>query len=84
MPKSKIDEKWIPFSIKGSGLSDAYLDTELDHPLFPNCKAVWKKIGDNYSILTYGGSARIDKKNILNRKDSKNQNWIGYRKKTII
>lgn len=84
MPKSKIDDKWIPFSIKGSGSIDAYLDTELDHPVIPNCKAVWKKIGDNYSILTYGGSARIDKRNILNRKDSKNQNWIGYRKKIII
>ena len=84
MPRTVIDNNWLPFSIKNSGVNDAYLDYKLDHPFIPNSKAVWKIIGGKYSILTYGGSARIDKNNLLNRKDSKNQIWSGYRRKNII
>jgi hypothetical protein len=84
MPKTSIDRNWIPFSIKGTGANDAFLDIKLDHPFIPDSKAVWKIIGGKYCILTYGGSARIDKNNILNRLDSKKQNWIGFRKKDII
>ena len=84
MPKTSKDRNWVPFSIKGSGANDAFLDTKLRHPFIPNSQAVWKIISGEYRILTYGGSARIDKNNILNRLDSKKQNWIGFRKKDII
>jgi hypothetical protein len=84
MPKSNMEKNWIPFSIKGTGANDAFLDTKLDHPLILNSKAVWKLIGGKYCILTYGGSARIDKNNILNRLDSKNKIWTGFRKKILI
>ncbi len=83
MPKAKISDNWIPFSIKGTGGNDAYIDPNLDHPIIPNSKAVWKLIGGKYSILTYGGAARIDKNNILNRLDANRDNWLGFRKKTI-
>ena len=81
--KNNIVKNWIPFSIKGTGADDAYLDPSLDHPFIPKSKSVWKKIGGKYSILTYGGSARIDKNNITTRLDSKNKTWIGFRKKDI-
>lgn len=83
LPKNNIAKKWISFSIKGTGAHDAYLDPSLDHPFIPKSKSVWKKIGGNYSILTYGGSARIDKNNITTRLDSKNKSWTGFRKKDI-
>jgi hypothetical protein len=84
LPKNVISKKWIPFSIKGTAVVDAYLDPNLDHPFIPKSKAVWKKIGGAYNILTYGGSARIDKTIITNRYDSKSKIWIGFRKKDIL
>ncbi len=83
LPKNEISENCIPFSIKGTGDVDAYLDPNLDHPFIKESMAVWKKIGGSFSILTYGGSARIDKTNITNRYDSKSEIWIGFRKKDI-
>lgn len=83
-PKAKTQDYWIPFSIKGNGTPDAFLDTQLKHPFIPDSQAIWKKIGGKYSILTYGGSARIDKNKIRDRVDSKKNKWFGYRKKDII
>jgi len=83
MPKKQIEEYWFPFSIKGSGNYDAYIDIKLEHPFISDSKCVWKKIGGEYCILTYGGSARIDKNKIRRRVDSKNQIWEGYKRMDI-
>jgi hypothetical protein len=83
LPKKRIEDHWIPFSIKGNGTNDAFLDPNLNNPIIKNSKAVWKLIGGQYSILTYGGSARIDKTKIKNRLDSKGELWSGYLKKDI-
>lgn len=83
LPKIRIQRNWIAFSIKGTGENDAYLDPNLEHPFIKNSKAVWKIIGGKYGILTFGGSARIEKSKIKDRSDSKNKNWIGYRRKDI-
>ncbi len=82
-PRTKVEDSWIPFSIKGNSSKDAYLDPNLDHPFILNSKSVWKKIGGKYSILTYGGSARIDKNKITTRLDSDKNKWIGYNKVKI-
>lgn len=83
LPKSRIQNSWIPFSIRGAGKIDAFLDPNLNHPFIKNSKAVWKIIDKKYCILTFGGSARIDKNNIKDRLDSQKKNWIGYRRKDI-
>lgn len=82
-PKKNVSKNWLPFSIKGTGKNDAYLDPILDHPFIKKGKCAWKKIGGAYSILTYGGSARIDKKTITKRYDAKGDIWLGVLRKDI-
>lgn len=78
-PKKNKEKYWISFNIKKTGNPDAFLDPNLDHPFISGSKSVWKQMDKNFKILTYGGSARIDKKTIEKRKDSKNNEWYGVK-----
>jgi len=81
LPKPRIDASWIPFSLKQTGVNDSFLDRNLNHPILGNSKCVWKIIASKYAVLIYGGSARIDKGSIRERKDSEGNTWIGVQKK---
>ena len=76
-PKKSIDPSWIPFRLKGYGSIDSYLDPFQEHPFIANSKSVRKKIGGKYQIVTFGGSARIDKHTIERRLDSNGAVWKG-------
>lgn len=78
-PKRNKDSSWIEFSLKGATNNDAFLDPNLSNPIDTNSKSVWKKIDNQYKIVLYGGSARISKSNLKNRKDSSSNLWEGVR-----
>ena len=82
-PQRNIANHWVGFSIKGSGSNDAFLDPDLDHPYIQGTKCIWKKVGGDYKILSYGGSARIDKERLKTRIDSKGNKWNGMETKDI-
>jgi len=82
-PLKDVTDDSISFALKGNGAFDSFLDPNLDHPFNPGCKSVRKKIGGKWQIITYGGSARIDKQKLKNRIDSSNENWLGYKSLTL-
>ncbi len=78
-PQSTKNPDWIPFSIKNNNSVDAYYDKSLNHPIYNGFKSVWKKIDGKYMILTYGGSARIDKDILKTRNGANGSRWAGVK-----
>ena len=80
LTKEQLDPNWVPFSIKG-GKDDAWLDPNLKHPYKDIGGYCVRKIEDQkYKVVSYGGSARINKSKITDRTDSKGKNWKGFKK----
>ena len=80
--KSEYDKSWIPFSVRtDNGKPDAWLDPNLDHPIKDiGGKCVWKIMNGVYKIVSYGTSSRISKSILLERTDSNNNAWKGYKR----
>ena len=80
--KSEYDKNWIPFNVKTvNGKPNAWLDPNLDHPIKDiGGKCVWKIMDGVYKIVSYGKSSRISKSVLIERTDSNNNAWKGYKR----
>ena len=79
--RNEYDKRWVPFNVKNeNGNADAWLDPNLDHPIKDiGGKCVWKIMNGVYKIVSYGTSSRIKKSTLLERIDSNNKTWKGYK-----
>lgn len=76
MPQTNINPNWKEYKYKQSFI---WLDETLNHPNQEiGGKVFWKKIDKKFKIVSFGGSARINKEKLKNRKDSEDRCWEGY------
>tara|TARA_B100000787_G_C16154311_1_gene278106 strand:+ start:217 stop:1185 length:969 start_codon:yes stop_codon:yes gene_type:complete len=81
-PIEEIENNWVgPFKLKGSGLRKLfYIMKDLKDPSNNSKMATRSKMAQGWCVNLGGDAARLLKNPIENRKDSKNDSWIGFRK----
>lgn len=84
LPQDNILENWVPFNLKGiSDKVDAWFDKSLVDPFDGDKNVIWKLLAWKYHICLSWDTARISPERIINRKNSKGDDWYWIRKKVV-